>query len=80
MTIAEVAQVRYVERQIWLDDKAREIAPTMPLSARVVRNYARIAYGAAKAEQTNPEPGVRPCGICRGVQACDWMAHLARAA
>ncbi len=76
MTTAEVAQVRYVERQIWLDDKARDTPAAQPLTARTLRNYARIAYRAAKAEKDNPEPAmVRSCPICCGVRVCDWDAH-----
>ena len=76
MTRGETAQVDYVADVIRLDDKARELAPQMPLTARVIRNYAAIAYRAGKAEYTNPEPRIRPCGICHGVRSCDWDKHL----
>ena len=71
MTRGETAQVDYVADVVRLDDYARSIVATMPLSSRVVRNYAAIAYRAGRAEYTDPEPRVRPCGICRGVRSCD---------
>jgi hypothetical protein len=76
MTLGETAQVDYVADVVRLDDYARSISSAMPLSSRVVRNYAAIAYRAGKAEYTNPEPRVRPCGVCHGIRSCDWEKHL----
>ncbi len=69
VTIAEVAADAY------LDDTARGMGPALALSARVVRQYARIAYRAARAEQLDPEPELAPCRVCRGVRVCDLTAH-----
>ena len=76
MTRGETAQVDYVADVIRLDDHARELPNTMALTKRIVRQYAAIAYRAGKAEYTNPEPRIRPCGICHGVRSCDWDKHL----
>lgn len=56
----------YRERSAWLRDEAdTERARNMPLSSRVIDNYARIADRAARAEVDDPEPcGWTPC-------ACD---------
>lgn len=82
MTIAEAAEsaaVDYVLYQVELDDEARETAAHgATLTAGVLRNYARIAYRAAKAEKANPDSPVRPCPICCGVNVCDWAAHRQR--
>jgi len=76
VTRGETAQVDYVADVIRLDDHARELPNTMALTKRIVRQYAAIAYRAGKAEYTNPEPRIRPCGICHGVRSCDWDKHL----
>jgi hypothetical protein len=78
MTTAEVAQVDYVADQIRLDDAARALPATQPLTARTIRNYARIAYRAAKAERENPDSPERMCGTCHGVRRCDIQAHRNR--
>ncbi len=78
MTTAEVAQVTYIERQIALDDKARALPASQPLTARTIRNYAAIAYRAAKAEMDDPEPPERMCALCHGVRRCDLEAHRSR--
>lgn len=79
MNIAEKLQVQYTERQIRLDDIARrDLAKGEALTARIHRNFARIAYRAAKAEVDDPEPGPRPCSLCKGVRTCDIKAHRAR--
>ncbi len=75
MTIAEVAQVEYVAMQIRLDDQARNTPATMPLTVRQIRNYARIAWRAAKAELDNPKPRMVQCGVCQGVDKCDKELH-----
>ena len=74
-TIAEAAQTDYEARQAWLDAKAAEMSPTMPLSARVVRHYARLASWAAQAEQVDPDPPLAPCHVCRGIRTCDLEFH-----
>jgi hypothetical protein len=76
VTRGETAQVDYVADVIRLDDFARDLPSTMPLTQRIVRNYAAVAYRAGKAEYTDPEPRVRPCGICHGIRSCDWAVHL----
>ena len=76
MTRGETAQVDYVADVIRLDDHARELPNTMALTKRIVRQYAAIAYRAGRAEYVNPEPRVRPCGICHGVRSCDWDIHM----
>jgi hypothetical protein len=76
VTRGETAQVDYVADVVRLDDYARSISAAMPLSSRVVRNYAAIAYRAGRAEYTDPEPRVRQCGICGGIRQCDWAVHL----
>lgn len=44
-----------------LERKAAELPKTMPLSARIVRHWARIAWEAARAEEINPDtPTFRP--------------------
>lgn len=80
MNIAEVAQTSYVEAQIRLDEDARNARVNgAPLTAGIIRNWAKIAWRAARAERTDPEPDpVRPCPICCGVRACDWPAHQSR--
>ena len=75
MTIAEVAQVEYVAMQIRIDDFARELAVKAPLKAAIYRNYARIAWRAAKAELDNPKPRMVQCGVCQGVDKCDKELH-----
>jgi hypothetical protein len=74
-TAAESARLDYLEDQVALDDEARATPSTMPLTARYRRHMAAVAYRAARAEQIDPEPEVRPCHICRGVRACDFAAH-----
>jgi hypothetical protein len=76
MTTGETAQVDYVTDVVRLEDFARDILPTMPISVRIVRNYAAIAYRAGRAEMIDPEPRVRPCRICHGIRSCDWSVHL----
>ena len=77
MTIGEVAQVNYTERSISIEVEANSQPDRMPLTARKLHYYARIAYRAGRAEKLDPEPGVDPCVICRGVRVCDIQAHLA---
>lgn len=72
---AEVASRHYIEDQVALDDEARQTPSTMPLTARYRRNMAAVAYRAARAEKLDPEPGVRPCGICHGVAKCLIAVH-----
>lgn len=81
MNVAELAQVAYTADQIRLDDDARGAAENgAALTAGVIRNYAKIAYRAAKAEKADPDPllEVRPCYICCGVRTCDIPAHQQR--
>jgi hypothetical protein len=77
MTTAEVARGAYVEAQIRLDVQARRTPAGMPITAATIRNYARIAWRAARAELDDPEPdAVRPCPICRGVEVCNLAKHF----
>jgi hypothetical protein len=77
-TTAEDARLNYVTRQVFLDAHARALPKTMPLTKGIVRQYARIAWNAAKAEQHDVEPEpVMPCRVCRGVRVCDVDAHRA---
>lgn len=77
LTIAEVAQVDYTADCCRLDDLARELARVgSALTAARVRHQAAIAYRAGRAEKIDPEPEIRQCSLCRGVQACDIKAHL----
>ena len=48
----------------------------MPLTRRYARNMAAVAYRAAKAEQTDPEPAPASCGICGGVFTCFIRVHV----
>lgn len=72
---AEVASRDYMADQVALDDEARLTPATMPLTARYRRHMAAVAYRAARAEQTDPEPGNRPCGICHGIAKCLIAVH-----
>ena len=78
MTTAEVAQVEYLARSVLMEDEARTLPPSQPLSARYLRNAARIAYRASKAEIDNPDSPERMCGTCHGVRRCDIQAHRNR--
>jgi len=69
-------KVDYVADVVRLDGFARDLPPTMTLTKGIVRQYAAIAYRAGRAEYVNPEPRVRPCGICGGIRSCDWAKHL----
>ncbi|MDP2622281.1 MAG: hypothetical protein Q8Q29_00585 [Actinomycetota bacterium] len=42
----------------------------MPLTQRILRQYAAIARRAAIAEEVDLEPPVRGCGVCGGTLAC----------
>jgi hypothetical protein len=76
LSTRQAAQVDYTLDTVRLDDYARSLPSTMPLTARTVRHWAAITYRAGMAEKDNPEPRVRPCGICGGVRQCDWDKHL----
>ena len=76
MTTAEVARVSYVEAQIRLDVQARRTPAGMPLTAAHIRNGARIAWRAARAELDDPEPDAAPCNVCRGAEVCNLAAHF----
>ncbi len=75
MTIAEVAQTEYTLRVIALEEKARSLPDTMPLTRRQVHWWAKIAYRAAKAEQVNPDNPPIKCGTCGGERVCDIEHH-----
>jgi hypothetical protein len=78
MTIAEVARHDYVKARFRMDDKALKMSDAMPLTKRLVRNYAAIAWRAAEAEIVDPEPVPYPCIYCGGIRVCDWSEHAKR--
>lgn len=78
MTTATDAQVDYTLRSMSLEDEARALPRSAPLSARYVRHMAQIAYRAAKAELDDPEPPERMCSVCHGSRRCDLDAHRNR--
>lgn len=39
-----------------IDDEVREVRESMPLTKRILRQYAAIARRAAIAEEVDPEP------------------------
>lgn len=53
-----------------IDGEAREVErKRLPLSARILRHYARIARRAAIAEELHPDNPRRTCRLCGGL-AC----------
>ena len=75
-TYAELAAVDYAVRIIEITEYAADLgASGYPLQARIYRHRAGMVFRAARAERLDPEPRVRPCGICHGIRSCDWAVH-----
>jgi len=54
-----------------IDQESREPElRAMPLTQRILRQYAAIARRAAIAEEVDPEPPTRGCGVCGNTTTC----------
>jgi hypothetical protein len=77
LSSAASAQVDYTLYCTELDEEARAmLAKGASLTARTLRNYAAICYGAGRAERIDLDPPVAPSGICHGVRVCDLREHF----
>jgi hypothetical protein len=66
---ALAAQYRDMARSID-QEKADPKFRSMPLTRRILGQYAAIARKAAIGEEMDPEPKYVVCGICGGTNVC----------